>query len=91
MVVVVVMVVVVAVVVIVAVALITKTSQAIRELRRVMWNNKKGVEKMRKFSKNEDACRMKVHWRCTCGTSNHFVDLYQASLKEGEGYRDKPC
>ena len=49
-----------------------------------MWNNKKGVEKMRKFSKNEDACRMKVHWRCTCGTSNHFVDLYQASLKEKE-------
>ena len=37
--------------------------------------------------KNEDACHrcgMKGHWRRTCRTPKHFVDLYQASIKEKE-------
>ncbi|KAI3468988.1 hypothetical protein Pfo_025651 [Paulownia fortunei] len=29
-------------------------------------------------------CSMKRHWRRTCRTSKHLVDLYQASLKEKE-------
>ncbi|XP_074348796.1 uncharacterized protein LOC141687419 [Apium graveolens] len=29
-------------------------------------------------------CGMKGHWRSTCRTSKHFVDLYQASLKNAE-------
>ncbi|XP_074356736.1 uncharacterized protein LOC141696502 [Apium graveolens] len=29
-------------------------------------------------------CGMKGHWRSTCRTSKHFVDLYQASLKNVE-------
>ena len=27
-------------------------------------------------------CDMKGHWSCTCCTSKHLVDLYQASIKE---------
>ena len=48
--------VVVVVVITVVVTLITKTSRAIRELGRVVWKNKKEVEKMRKISR-----KMKAH------------------------------
>ncbi|XP_074373578.1 uncharacterized protein LOC141713914 [Apium graveolens] len=37
--------------------------------------------------RGESTCRrygMKGHWRSTCHTSNHFADLYQASLKNVE-------
>ncbi|XP_024028194.1 uncharacterized protein LOC112093620 [Morus notabilis] len=58
------------------------------------WENKEEKQEERgsqnKASKNnEDVCHkcgMRGHWRRTCRTAKHFVDLYQASLKEkGKG------
>ena len=53
------------------------------------WNNseaqpEKWIEPQSKHAHENKCyrCDMKGHWSCTCCTSKHLVDLYQASIKE---------
>ena len=54
------------------------------------WNNTKEKQENGKYledklPKNHEnncyRCGMKGHWSCTCQTSKHLVNLYQASIK----------
>ncbi|XP_074337308.1 uncharacterized protein LOC141674501 [Apium graveolens] len=49
-------------------------------------NEKKpeGSTMVKRGESTYSCCGMKGHWRSTCRTSKHFVDLYQASLKNVE-------
>ena len=59
-----------------------------KNLNHQKWNNsttqlEKVIEPQSKHADENEChrCGMKGHWSCTCRTSKHFVDLYQASIK----------
>ena len=68
---------------IVVVLKVKRTTQTTRSGIIQRYNLKKRIKPQSKHADENEChrCGMKGHWSCTCRTSKHFVDLYQASIK----------